>query len=170
MLLRRAEDAELPEVVGLVNTAFRGSVGWAQEFHVMEGPRITLEDLQRDLSEKPTALQLVARDAEGTLQGSVWMEPMNEDVWYLGLLAVRPDAQEKKLGRQLLAEAEKVARQNGAQRIRISVMNIRESLTAWYERRGYARTGEIKPFPYGDLSVGRPLRDDLAFVMLEKAL
>ena len=37
-------------------------------------------------------------------------------------------------------------------------------------RRGYRRTGANDAFPYGDDSVGRPLRTDLRFVVLEKPL
>jgi hypothetical protein len=50
----------------------------------------------------------------------------------------------------------------------MTVVNVRKTLIAWYERRGYALTGETKPFPYGDERFGRPLRDDLHFVVLEK--
>jgi GNAT superfamily N-acetyltransferase len=171
MLLRRAVDAELPEVVSLVNTAFRGSDGWAVEGRVVEGPRITLAGLREDIAAKPEALQMVWRnEADERLLGSVWLEPLGEDVWYLGLLCVQPDAQTRQLGRTLLAAAEDEARQRGARRMRISVMNVRDTLMAWYERRGYVKTGETKPFPYGDERVGKPLRADLAFVILEKEL
>jgi hypothetical protein len=70
----------------------------------------------------------------------------------------------------MLDASEDAIRQRGAKRIRISVVNVRQNLVAWYERRGYAQTGEREPFPYGDDRVGRPLRDDLEFVMLEKEL
>ncbi len=171
MLLRRATDAELPEVVDLVNKAFRGSEGWAVEFRVVEGPRITLEGLRADIAAKPDALQLVWRDeVDGGLVGSVWMEPLGEGVWYLGLLCVSPQAQTKQLGRALLAASEEAAKKHGATRMRISVMNVRDTLMQWYERRGYVQTGEMKPFPYGDESVGKPMRDDLSFFILEKEL
>jgi hypothetical protein len=49
-------------------------------------------------------------------------------------------------------------------------MNVRDTLMAWYERRGYVKTGETEAFPYGDERFGRPLRDDLHFVILEKAI
>jgi hypothetical protein len=54
--------------------------------------------------------------------------------------------------------------------VRMTVISLRSSLIAWYERRGYRRTGESEPFPYGDERVGVPLRDDLHFVVLDKAL
>ena len=88
----------------------------------------------------------------------------------LGLLTVRPDLQDRHLGRSLLAEAETFARGRGASRICMTVVNVRSALIAWYERRGYTLTGEIKPFPYEDERFGKPLRDDLHFVVLEKSL
>jgi hypothetical protein len=67
-----------------------------------------------------------------------------------------------------LQAAEDFAKERGGHRIRMTVVNVRKTLIAWYERRGYALTGETKPFPYGDERFGRPLRDDLHFVVLEK--
>ncbi len=52
----------------------------------------------------------------------------------------------------------------------MTVVNIRETLVAWYIRRGYSLTGEIEPFPYSDERFGTPLRDDLSFLVLEKSL
>ena len=52
----------------------------------------------------------------------------------------------------------------------MTVIDIRDTLLAWYERRGYRRTGETRPFPYGDERFGQPLRDDLCFLALEKDL
>jgi hypothetical protein len=52
----------------------------------------------------------------------------------------------------------------------MTVIHLRDTLIAWYERRGYRRTGETEPFPYGDERFGIPRRDDLYFVVLEKAL
>jgi hypothetical protein len=69
-----------------------------------------------------------------------------------------------------MASAEKFARERGAQRIKISVINLRMSLIAWYERIGYERTGSVEPFPYDDSTVGTPLRGDLVLVTLVKSL
>jgi hypothetical protein len=54
--------------------------------------------------------------------------------------------------------------------MRMSVLPQRVELIAWYGRRGYSETGETRPFPYGDPRFGEPTRDDLCFVVLEKAL
>jgi len=127
--------------------------------------------LKEDLAAHADAHLLVYRDDDdGPLLGTVWLESKEGGVWYLGLLTVRPDLQNRQLGRALLAAAEDFARNDGARRMRMTVVNVRDTLIAWYQRRGYALTGERRPFPYGDERFGRPLRDDLQFVVLEKYL
>jgi ribosomal protein S18 acetylase RimI-like enzyme len=74
------------------------------------------------------------------------------------------------VGRRLLAEAERIARDGGAKRMRLTVIWVREALIGWYQRRGYAATGETSLFPYGDERWGRPTRDDLHFIWFDKAL
>jgi hypothetical protein len=70
----------------------------------------------------------------------------------------------------VLAEAERRARDDlGAARMELAVIAARTDLIAWYERRGYRATGETRPFPYDELVGGSALRDDLYFVVLEKA-
>ena len=52
----------------------------------------------------------------------------------------------------------------------MTVIVQRPELIAWYERRGYALTGERRPFPYDDERFGDPRRTDLEFAVLEKRL
>jgi len=172
MLLAQATECDYGAIVDLANLAFRGvgpSAGWNSEADFIEGQRLTEPLLREDLAAKPDALLLTYRDdRNGELLGTVWLEPKKDGVWYLGLLTIRPDLQNRQMGRALLAAAEGFAKQHGACRIRMSVVNVRSTLIAWYERRGYLLTGETRPFPYGDQRFGRPLRDDLQFVLLEK--
>jgi ribosomal protein S18 acetylase RimI-like enzyme len=174
MPLFRATDADLPTVVAFVNGAYRGEGsrrGWTTEADYLDGQRIDLAMLRSDMASRPDAMLLLQRDApEAPLLGCVWLEPAEVDVWYLGMLTVRPDLQNRRLGRSLLAEAEKAIQDRGGRRVRITVVNVREALIAWYVRRGYTTTGATKPFPYGDERFGQPLRDDLHFVVLEKRL
>lgn len=76
----------------------------------------------------------------------------------------------RRLGRLILEGAEDYARRWGATRMILGVVQLRTELIAWYERRGYVKNGETKPFPYGDERYGLPMRDDLHFVFFEKAL
>jgi ribosomal protein S18 acetylase RimI-like enzyme len=172
MLLQPATEADSPAIVSLANIAFRGAgadAGWNSEAGYIAGPRLTESLLRAHLASKPRAHLLTCRDdPEGPLLGTVLLEPKENGVWYLGLLTVRPDLQNRQLGRTLLAAAEIFAKERSALRIRMTVVNVRESLIAWYQRRGYILTGETQPFPYDDQRFGQPLRDDLSFVVLER--
>lgn len=174
MLLNPATEADYPEVIELVNVAFRGSgpiSSWNIEAGIIEGQRINESLLREDLAAKPEAHFLLHRDPDDrTLLGTAWLDPGANGIWYLGLLTVRPSLQNQHLGRALLTAAEDFAKKRGALRIRMTVVNVRDTLIAWYERRGYTLTGETKPFPYGDNRFGTPLRDDLHFVVLQKDL
>jgi ribosomal protein S18 acetylase RimI-like enzyme len=87
------------------------------------------------------------------------------------MLSVRPALQGSLIGRNLLAAGERYARQHFAARaIELTVIDVREELIGWYERRGYVRTSEVRPFPYGDERFGIPTRDDLRFVVLRREL
>ena len=171
MLLIPAVEADYPAIIDLANLAYRGtgpSASWNIE-NFIEGQRLNDSLLREDLAAKPDAYLLTYRDApDGPLLGTVWLDPGKDGVWYLGLLTIHPEQQKRKLGRTLLAAAEDFAKQRGARRIQMTVVNVRDILIAWYERRGYTLTGETRPFPYGDERFGKPLRDDLHFVVLQK--
>ena len=168
-----AEDADVPSIVALMNRAYRGTgddAGWSTERYI-EGDRTTEDFLRADLAAKPNASLLIWPDRESqALRGSVWLEPIGEGTWYLGSLTVDPQRQKGGLGHALLSSAEQWIRERGGKRVRMTVVNVREVLIAWYLRRGYRKTGETEPFPYGDDRFGRPQRDDLSFVVLEKNL
>ena len=172
MLLHVAVEADYAGIVDLANLAFRGTgaiASWNTEAVFIEGQRLDETLLREDLAAKPEAQLLTYREEPGgPLLGTVLLEERKDGVWYLGLLTIRPDLQNRQLGRGLLAAAEDFAKARGGRRIRMTVVNVRDSLIAWYERRGYTLTGETQPFPYGDERYGRPLRDDLHFVVLEK--
>jgi GNAT superfamily N-acetyltransferase len=172
MLLHPAVEADYAAIVDLANLAFRGSGSqgsWNTEAVFIEGQRLNESLLREDLATKRDAQLLMYRDdPEGPLLGTVLLDMRKEGVWNLGLLTIRPDLQKRQLGRGLLAAAEEFARARGGKRIRMTVVNVRDTLIAWYQRRGYTLTGETQPFPYGDERFGRPLRDDLHFVVLEK--
>jgi len=169
-----ASESDLEAIAALVNSAFRGDssrVGWTTEADMVGGQRTDAGILRADLASRPGAVLLAMRDEpDGALLGCVWLEPKSPEVWYLGMFTIRPDMQARQLGRTLLKEAEAFAAARGARRMRMTVITVRGELIAWYERRGYARTGELLPFPYADERFGLPLRDDLEFAALEKEL
>jgi ribosomal protein S18 acetylase RimI-like enzyme len=167
--LRPATTPDYPAVVALMNTAFRGKEGWSIEGDYIAGERTNISLLTEEIS-KGTLYLLATDDATSTLRGCVSLQRASPEKWYLGSLTVRPTQQNSGFGRELLTAAEQYAAANGARTIEMTVVHVRESLISWYERRGYHRTTETRPFPYADTRYGTPTRPDLFFVVLEKRL
>ncbi len=168
---RAATPADIPALVPLITSAYRGESsrqGWTTEADILDGNRIDPDVLRADI-ERVRSLVLVAdRDAQMLACAHVCDEG---GVGYFGMFAVRPDLQNAGIGRHLLAEAERIARQQWQLPLmRMSVIDLRAELIAWYERRGYRCTGIKKPFPATDERFGRPRRSDLQFEVLEKRL
>ncbi|MEO6172421.1 MAG: GNAT family N-acetyltransferase, partial [Arenimonas sp.] len=113
----------------------------------------------------------ILAEKEGELLACCHIEKQGNSAAYFGMFSVRPGQQGSGIGKLLLAEAERIARDEfECPRMDMTVIDIRESLIAFYERRGYTRTGIHKPFPYGDERFGVPKRDDLRFEVLTKEL
>jgi ribosomal protein S18 acetylase RimI-like enzyme len=170
--LEPATEVDYPAIIALVNLAYRGTgseSSWNVETGILEGTRIDDSLLREDLASKPNAHLLITREpASREIIGTVWLEPVTEDAWYLGLFTIAPALQKQHLGRALLSAAEDFARVRGARVVRMGVLCVRDALIAWYQRRGYTLTGETEPFPFGDNRFGTPLRDGLEFLILEK--
>jgi ribosomal protein S18 acetylase RimI-like enzyme len=181
---RRATLDDISDLHALVESAYRGEVsraGWTTEADFLDGQRTDPDELsvlvrgpetRILLAHEPPADARAASPAssEGDLVGCVLVRDEGATA-YLGMLSVRPHLQSAGIGRALLDEAERVARTDlGKRTMRMRVISLRDSLLAWYERRGYVRTGQTEPFPYDEPRAGRPLRDDLIFVVLEKPL
>lgn len=170
----RITDRDVPAIVRLMNLAYRGAgaeAGWTTEAGYLRGDRTTDALLRADLAAKPDAMFLKWVDGpDDAPKGCVCLEPLGSDTWYLGSLSIDPRLQNAGLGRVLLSAAEDWVRGRGGRTVRMTVVNVRDALIAWYERRGYAATGETEPFPYDDDRFGTPMRDDLRFVVLTKRL
>jgi GNAT superfamily N-acetyltransferase len=168
--------ADYAAVIDLVNAAYRGQGGqngWTHEIGLVDGPRVTPDRFQGTLTGEGEPIIYLLR--EGTeLRACVHLENSrgraSEPACHISMLAVRPGLQDQGLGRLMLDYAEAQGRARGARLARMTVVSVRESLIAWYERRGYRRTGETQPFPYDDPLFGTPQRPDLEFVVLERRL
>ena len=174
MIIAPAADADLETIADLVNAAYRGEssrAGWTTEADYLDGQRTDAATLRRDLAGSEGAVILTLRDDEaGPIIGTVWLEPDDPARWYLGMLTVKPDRQARQLGRAMLAAAETYVAERGGTHIEMTVVSIRDTLIAWYERRGYSRTGETRPFPYDNALFGVPKVAGLMFVVLEKGV
>jgi ribosomal protein S18 acetylase RimI-like enzyme len=168
---RTAVEADIPAVVALVESAYRGDSGrrgWTTESDLLDGQRTDAADVADAISRPHSRIVLLERD--GCLLASCHIERMGE-AGYFGMFAVDPTLQAGGLGKRLLGEAERIAREVwGCRRMEMTVIVQRDELIAWYQRRGYRRTGTYKPFPYGQERFGIPRRDDLRFELLVKDL
>lgn len=168
---RSATPADIDAIVALVTSAYRGDAsraGWTTEADLLDGNRIDPEVLRADLARPRSRVLLV--EADDGLHACAHVA--NEDgAGYFGMFAVRPGLQGGGLGKRLLAECERIVGDEwGLPVMRMTVIDVRDELIAFYQRRGYRRTGQFKPFPYGDARFGQPKRDDLRFEVLEKPL
>ena len=172
MHLEPAEAADLPQLHALIESAYRGDsarLGWTHEADLLGGQRTDIEALEAIIAD-PAQLILILRDGE-EIDACAALADRGGGLAYLGMFTVVPSRQATGIGRLLLAASEEqVVSRFGATRVEMTVIAQRTELIAWYERRGYRLTGERRPFPASDPRFGLPRRDDLEFVVLEKAL
>ena len=131
-----ATSGDAPNITAVINTAFRV----AEEFFI-DGNRITQAEVEESLAK---GVFLLA-EANGKLNGCVYVELRGERS-YLGLLSVDPASQQTGLGSRLMFEAEKYCRERGSQYMDILIVNLREDLPAFYQKRGYVESGTT-PLP-----------------------
>lgn len=163
-----AEEAEF--IARLVNSAYRGDsskAGWTTEADLLDGQRTDPSEIQSLIQNADSMILLCLQNDE--VVGSVLLKKENTAA-YLGMFVVKPTLQGNGIGKQFLSAAESAAQQEwGVSKMTMSVITIRPELMAFYQRRGYRRTGEVLPFP-DDPAAGIPLVPNLQFEMLEKDL
>jgi GNAT superfamily N-acetyltransferase len=168
LTFRFAERTDAPAIAALIEEGYRGDEsrrGWTTEADLIEGNRTTAAEIEA-LIAAPNARFIMAFD-KGALIGCALIKNENGE-GYFGMFAVRPALQGAGHGKQILSHAEQQIRDLwNCQRIAMTVISIREDLVAYYERRGYTRTGK-KPFPF-DREPGAKRRD-FHFVVLTKQL
>ncbi len=190
IVFRNATLADVPAVVELVESAYRGTgsrAGWTTEADLLDGQRTDELEIREIISgahslirlaQQPNAIEQDLQQTEARARNNqtssivacVRIENAG-DAGYIGMVSVRPTLQAAGIGRQLLQEAERVIRDElGLSRARMTVIAQRETLISWYQRRGYLLTGKRENFPYNEPRAGTPRRDDLYFQVLEKTL
>jgi len=171
LTFRDATDADVDVLVSLIESAYRGDssrAGWTTEADILQGQRTDPDGVLAVIKSPDSRLLAVERD--GAVVACCQLEHRGTHA-YFGMFAVSPALQGAGLGKVIIAEAERTARATwGATEMHMTVISVRDDLIAWYERRGYRRTGKMTPFPYGDERFGIPQRDDLEFELLVKEL
>jgi ribosomal protein S18 acetylase RimI-like enzyme len=170
--IRRATPEDIPALHGLIERAYRGESarsGWTHEADLLGGQRTDPESLAAIVADQDQVI-LIA-ESKGKLQGCVQLSREDGTTAYLGLLTVDPAIQAGGLGKRLLIHSEDFVRENWqSQAMEMTVIKQRDELIAYYERRGYAQTGEYRPFPHGDPRFGQPKTELLEFAVLRKEI
>lgn len=168
---RTAVPSDAAALALLVNSAYRGDssrAGWTTEADLLGGQRTDVREILRLIEAEDSRLLLALNDAE--IVGSVHLGRVDAMTAYLGMLVIKPVLQGRGLGSQLVRVAETRAIDEWkAVRMEMQVITLREELIAYYERRGYRRTGKTRPFPT-EPEFGLPKVDNLQLAVLEKLL
>jgi ribosomal protein S18 acetylase RimI-like enzyme len=168
---RVARTADADALCALINSAYRGEsskAGWTTEADLLGGQRVDVDGLTQLIETPGNVILLNEQDHRPV--ACVHLQRTGDDC-YLGLLTIEPMLQGRGLGREMLEAAERFSSKEwGVDSMHLTVIVQRPELIAWYERRGYQRTGMRKPFPYGDERFGLPRRPDLSFEVLRKPL
>jgi len=165
-----ASENDIPLLVALMDRAYRGEgskQGWTSEADLFSGTRRTDETVVYDLMQKPDAIFLKYVNEINIIEGCVFLHKKGYRL-YLGMLSVSPTAQARGVGSQLLTAADEHARIINCSSIYMTVISIRTELIAWYERKGYIKTGQVVPFP-AEERFGIPTQP-LEMIVLEKGV
>lgn len=164
--IARKSDADV--LANLVNGAYRpqtGEAGWTHEAHLVTGKRTHIGHITQLLN-RPDAVILVGL-ANSEIVACALVEKTGSSS-HIGMLAVHPKRQGLGLGKQMLAHAEKYAHTFfGAETYVLQVISARPELIAFYQRQGYAPTGETRAFPHS-ADVGEPIAPDLGILIMQK--
>src|SRR5262245_58264803 len=165
---RYATQTDAPALVALIERAYRGpeTAGtWISEAHLLKGPRTSHADIA-GLIAQPESRFLIA-ELDGQLAGCCLLQKTKavdgatgrDASAYFGMFAINPSIHTSGLGKTVLAEAERRVRDLwNARAMVMTVINVRDKLIEYYQRRGYALTGARHPFPFSD-TTGEVTRD-----------
>jgi GNAT superfamily N-acetyltransferase len=141
--LSRATVADVAAIVALMESAYRGDEskkGWTSEADLIDGPRTDDAEIATAIND-PNSYLMIATNDTAQLVGCACITH-DGDACYFGKFAVSPFLQGGGLGKVLLQACEEAAiAEFGVSRMTMTVIDGRRELEAFYERRGYARTG-----------------------------
>ena len=159
MHIRDATPADIPAVVGLINSAFQ-----VEQFFIRE-VRTTEEECARHLAEEGTTILVAAAtDSPGEPIAGTVLVRIQGTRGYFGMLAIAPNRQRRGVGRRLIGAAEDLARTRGCTVMEIRVVDLRTELPPLYEALGY-RVAGTAPF-----SEPGKLLHPAHFVLMSKSL
>ena len=171
---RNAKPIDAENLSVFVNSAYRGEsskAGWTTEESLLGGQRTDPEKLKETIELPDSWIVLCFENSsEKKLLASVHLKMESAKTLYLGMLTVDPKLQGGGVGKAVLSESERIAKEKGCSEIRMTVIHLRKELIAYYERRGYALTGAWEAFPENDPRFGLPKVKGMKLVEMKKSL
>ncbi len=167
MIIIPSTNNDITALVLLVNSAYRGEgskKGWTTEADLLDGTRTDEANISEMMNDA-NAVFLKCLDQNGEMIGCVYLQKQKSKL-YLGMLSVSPGLQGAGVGKSILKAADAHAIDNNCNRVFMTVISVRYELISWYERHGYKKTGETKPFPV-DEKFGIQ-KQPLELIVLEK--
>ena len=161
---------DIPELVALINNAYRGEAsksGWTTEADLLKGEIRTNVETLEQLMQTAGSVFLKCINEQTNIEGCVFLDKKGSKL-YLGMLSVSPTLQAKGTGKHLMKAAEDHAKRERCDVIYMRVISLRQELIKWYEKLGYYKTGQTEPFP-DDNRFGVPTRP-LEFLIMEKKI
>ncbi|MEO5629418.1 MAG: GNAT family N-acetyltransferase, partial [Thermomonas sp.] len=107
---RHAGEADIAAIVALVEGSYRGDAsraGWTTEADLLDGMRIDAQRVREDLERDASLVLLGERDGQMLACAHLCIQA---GTGYFGMFSVIPGLQGGGIGKQMLAEAERVAR------------------------------------------------------------
>ena len=167
---RLAQSADMIQLVDLIKAAYRQQDGrsWTSEADIVAGERINAEQLQQALAQNNFKL-FIAESAEQLL-ACIGLT-FDADCVEIGTFCIAPHDQNQGIGKYVLDFAEKYVIDLKLPNLTDFVMwvlSVRHELIAYYERRGYLKTGRVDVYPL-EANVGIP-QVDLHLIEMRKPL
>lgn len=167
---RLAQSADIPQLIDLINKSYREQQGrsWTTELEWVKGQRITEHQLEEQL-QFANSILLVAEANSSKIVACIGLTFENNQV-EVGTFCTDPHVQNMRIGRSVLEYAEQYALKEDPHLTKavMHVLDVRSELIAYYERRGYVKTGNEQPYPV-EANVGVP-RVPIKLVEMKKDL
>ncbi|MCU4529477.1 GNAT family N-acetyltransferase [Acinetobacter sp. P1(2023)] len=155
---RLAQFSDIPQLVDLINKSYREQQGrsWTTELEWVKGLRITEHQLEEQLQLRNSTL-LIAETEFSNIVACIGLTFENSQV-EIGTFCTDPQVQNMRVGRSVLEYAEQYALKEDPHLTNavMYVLDVRSELIAYYERRGYVKTGNEQPYPF-EANVGVPI-------------
>jgi ribosomal protein S18 acetylase RimI-like enzyme len=169
---RLATTDDAPALVDLIRAAYRGPASydrWTSEEHLVGGTRTDLPAVIAAIEAGGSVMLVVDGEADRPA-GCCRVVDRGDGLVSFGMFAVDPGRQGGGIGRRIVGWAQDAAVERlRARTMELEVLAQQELLRAWYERLGFAPTGETRAFPaHPEYAV--PRRDDLVLIVLAKPL